>query len=108
MTQYSGTLNTDSLVVQVETFLEELVPEFLEDLKKDVETIMTACGQGDYEAVWTLAHDMKGTGSGYGFEAISDLGRSLERSAVEKNSLKIRALAGALSHYLERVEVVYV
>ena len=108
MTQYSGTLTTDSLVVQVDTFLEELIPEFLEGMKKDVETMMVACGQGNYEAIWTLGHDMKGSGSGYGFEAISDLGRSIERSAVEQNSLKIRALVGALSQYLERVEVVYV
>ena len=105
--QYSGTLATDSLVVHVDPLLEELIPEFLEDRKEDAETMIAACGQGDYETIWTLAHDMKGAGGGYGFEAISDLGRSLERSAEDQNSEKIRTLVGALSHYLEHVEVVY-
>ena len=108
--QYSGTLATDSsgVVARVETLLEELIPEFLEDRKEDVETMIAACGQGDYETIWTLGHDMKGAGCGYGFEAISDIGRCLERSAAEQNSEKIRTLLGALSYYLERVEVVYV
>ena len=106
--QIVGTPAIKSLIVHVESFLEDLIPEFLEDRKVDVESMTAACGQGDYEAIWTLGHDMKGSGSGYGFEAISDLGRSIERSAVEQNSLKIRALVGALSQYLERVEVVYV
>ena len=98
---------TDSLVVHVEAWLEDLIPEFLEDRKDDVETMIAACAQGDYETIRTLGHDMKGSGSGYGFDAISDLGRDLEQSASAQNPEKVNLLLGALSTYLGRVEVVY-
>ena len=50
---------------------------------------------------------MKGSGEGYGFDAITGIGRSLERAAQARQSERIRALVGELVTYLERVEVVY-
>ncbi len=108
MTHVMGTQITDSLIVHVDALLVDLMPEYLDRQIDNVKSMIAACGQGDYETIWTLAHGMKGCGSAYGFEAISDVGRSLERSAVEQNPLQILALTGTLSRYLEHVEVVYV
>ena len=108
MMQSLGTPATNSLTVHVESLLEELVPGYLQDRKEDVDTMTAACGQGDFETIRTLGHDMKGSGGGYGFDAITDIGRDLEQSAIGQNTDKVRQLLGALSTYLERVEVVYV
>ena len=50
---------------------------------------------------------MKGAGGGYGFDAITDIGQSLEQAAKAPDPDEIRKLAGELSTYLDRVEVVY-
>jgi hypothetical protein len=50
---------------------------------------------------------MKGVGGGYGFDAITGIGMSLEQAAKEKDSGEIRKQTEALSNYLERVEVRY-
>ena len=108
MMQSLETPATNSLTLHVESLLEDLIPEFLEDRKEDVETMAVACGQGDYETIRTLGHDMKGSGGGYGFDAITDIGRNLEQSAIGQSPDEVRQLLGILSTYLERVEVVYV
>ena len=97
-----------STVVYVYTDIEDLVPIFLSHQLEDVESIVEACEQRDYEKIQILGHNMKGVGSAYGFDAISEIGASLEQCAKERNSEKIRMLAEEVSVYLERVEVVYV
>lgn len=95
-------------VVYVDVEIEDLVPIFLRNQLEDVESIVEACEQSDYEKIRVLGHNMKGTGSAYGFDAISEIGASLEQSAKEGNSEKVRMLAEEVSVYLERIEVVYV
>ena len=106
MTHYMGTQVTDSLIVHVNALLEDLIPEYLEQQKEDVKCMIAACEQGDYETILSLGHDMKGTGGAYGFDALSDIGGRLVQSAREQNQEEVRQLLGALSTYLERVEVV--
>ncbi len=108
MTEFLETQATDSVIVHVNALLEDLIPEFLEQQKDDVKSMIAAYGQGDYETIQSLGHDMKGTGSAYGFDAISDIGARLEQSAREQNPEEVRQLLGALSNYLELVEVVSV
>ena len=108
MMQFLGTPATDSVIVHVNALLEDLIPEFLEQQKDDVKSMIAACGQGDYETIQRLGHDMKGTGGAYGFDAMSDIGARLEQSAREQNPEEVRQLLEALSTYLERVEVVSV
>ena len=95
-------------VVYIDAEIEDLVPIFLRNQLEDVKSIVEACEQGDYEKIWTLGHNMKGTGSSYGFDAISEIGASLQQFAKERNSEKVRKLAEEVSVYLERLEVVYV
>ncbi len=108
MTQFLGTLATEPVIVHVDALLVDLMPEYLDRQIDNVESMIAACGQGDYETIQWLGHEMKGTGAGYGFDGISDIGGRLEQIACEQNSEEVRQLLGALSNYLERVEVVFV
>ena len=49
---------------------------------------------------------MKGTGSSYGFDAISEIGASLQQFAKERNCEKVRTLAEEVTDYIESVDVV--
>ncbi len=38
--------------------------------------------RGDYATIRTLGHQMAGTGGGYGFDPITEIGGALEESAL--------------------------
>jgi hypothetical protein len=48
---------------------------------------------------------MKGSGGGYGFDEISEIGRALEDAAKQSQAGKIREEIQRLRHYLDHVEV---
>ncbi len=76
--------NRDRIVVQVNPDIEELIPEFLQRRHTDIAAISDALKKGDYETIRILGHSMKGSGGGYGFDAISDIGRRLEQVSIRK------------------------
>ncbi len=61
----------------------------------------------DWDAVRVLGHRMKGSGAGYGFDALGDMGRGIEQAAQEKDANSLREQMEDLATYLERVEVIY-
>lgn len=95
------------IIVHVDEEIEDLIPGFLKNRRKDVETLHEALTSGDYETIRTLGHAMKGAGGGYGFDTITDIGSSLENAAKQKNIEEIRKGIDKLADYLERVEVVH-
>ena len=106
MTQEGNEKKDEKIIVHVDEEIEDLIPGFLENRRNDVKTIEEALDKGDYETIRVLGHKMKGTGGGYGFDAITDLGHSFENAGDEKDSEEIRRLVNELSHYLEHVEVI--
>ncbi len=93
--------------MRVNSALKYLIPTFIKNRHKDVQSIGEALNQGDYEIIQNLAHNMKGSGGGYGFDAISDIGAHLEQAAKDRSAEEVQKWVSELATYLERVEVVY-
>ncbi|OGP52713.1 MAG: phosphotransferase [Deltaproteobacteria bacterium RBG_13_52_11] len=107
MTQQSALKQDGKIIVHVDPDIADLIPGFLENRHKDIKTMGEALAQGDFDAIRLLGHSMKGAGGSYGFDAITDIGKSLEQAAIAKNFAEIQSLVKELSAYLDRVEVVY-
>ncbi len=71
------------------------------------ETSLELLTQDNYDGLQMWGHTLKGVGAGYGFDAISELGQSLERVAMARKSEDISELVDDPSTYLEKIEVVY-
>lgn len=99
--------NNDEIVIHIDTELQPLIPNFLENRHKDVVSILEALKQQDFETILTLGHNMKGMGTAYGFDTISDIGVNIEKAVMVKDSEGMRKSAGELSDYLQRVKIVY-
>jgi len=97
----------EKIIVHADDDTADIIPGFLKNRHRDVETLEDALQNNDYESIGILGHSMKGMGGGYGFDAITDIGMSLEQAAEEKDTGEIRRQAEVLSNYLERVEVRY-
>jgi CheY-like chemotaxis protein len=91
--------------VRVDPLLADLVPSFLESRRNDAGAITASVERGDYENVRILGHNMKGSGGGYGFDRISEIGASLEDAAKREGADEIRAHCTQLVHYLDHVKV---
>ncbi len=94
------------ITVRVRKMVADMVPGFLEHRRQDVKAIREAVDRGDFEAVRVAGHNMKGVGTSYGFEPITEIGRRLEESARAGAAEEVRRQAAALADYLDRVEVV--
>lgn len=101
------TSDNNKIVVIVNADLEELIPDFLANRREDLQSISKSLEAGDYESIRILGHSMKGSGGGYGFDRISEIGKSIEDAANEKNAEIIRQSNEELSNFLDRVEVQY-
>ena len=97
----------EKIVVKADADLEDIIPGFLQHRLEDINKIREAMAQNDYDIIRVLGHSMKGTGGGYGFDAITDIGRSIEEAAKERNIEDIGQSVNDLSSYLDRVEVIY-
>ncbi|MFQ6030811.1 MAG: Hpt domain-containing protein [Dehalococcoidia bacterium] len=97
----------ERIIVQVEAYLESILPDFLARRRGDIESLRQALEQGDFESLRVFGHRMKGTGGAYGLDAVSDLGRTLEQAAQEENCAAMQGLLNLFEEYFDRVEVVY-
>ena len=97
----------EKIVVQIDPDLEDLIPTYLGNRRKDVEAICKALGEKDLETIERLGHTMKGSGGGYGFDIISAIGANLEQAAKENSLDKIKSSLNELSDFMDRVQVVY-
>jgi CheY-like chemotaxis protein len=86
--------------------VEDLVPQYLDRLRSDLAGLAAALQGGDYDAIRVMGHNMKGSGGGYGFDAITKIGASLEAAAKKESDGLIGTGISALGDYLDRVKVI--
>ncbi len=107
MTGINMSNSDDGIVVYVDPDLEEIVPGFLDNRQKDVQTLRTCMENGQLETIRLLGHRLKGDGGGYGFDAISTIGHALEQAALRGDLATIRERTMDLTNFLSRVRIVY-
>lgn len=102
--------NADSTIIRVEIGQElaPAVPEYLENRRLDCSLIAQWLADGNLAEIKLLAHRMIGSGGSYGFDEISEIGESLEYSALGCDDDGIRIAVDRLRSYLSRVTVVYI
>ncbi|WP_222432835.1 PAS domain-containing hybrid sensor histidine kinase/response regulator [Caenimonas sedimenti] len=96
----------DVIEVRANPVLADLIPAFLQNRRKDVIAMRAALADGDFDTVSRLGHSMRGSGGGYGFQAITDIGLALEQAAAVSDGAASQRCLAELSSFLDRVEVV--
>ena len=99
--------SSNRITLTIDLELEEIVPIFLGNRHRDVETLRTSLAAKDFETIRMLGHRMKGDGGGYGFQAISDMGDAMELAAGRHDHPAIERLMTQLADFLSRVTVIY-
>ncbi|MBF0283740.1 MAG: Hpt domain-containing protein [Magnetococcales bacterium] len=97
----------EKIVVHIDSDLEDIAPGYIENRHKDVAALKEALTANDLEVPKVLGHRMKGSGAGYGFDEVTEIGRRMEEAAKAGDGQSIEALTARLEDYLARVEIVY-
>jgi len=97
----------DEHIVKIDRDLEDLIPDYLERRRRDITSIREAVEKNDIETIRILGHTMKGSGGGYGFDRITEIGRDIEEAAKAGNKEKILAQANELKQFLTHLEITY-
>jgi HPt (histidine-containing phosphotransfer) domain-containing protein len=107
MTTEPNANEANALTVHIDPGLEEIVPGFLENRRRDVQILETALEQNDLKTIHVIGHRMRGDGGGYGFDAISVIGATLEQAAARADRVAIQRHTAELIDFLARVRVMY-
>ena len=94
----------DASVVPMNPKFAHLIPQFLQNRRENVISMLDALDRDEFETVKRLGHSMRGSGCSFGFQAITDIGAALEQAAGCANRLASRRLVGRLSSYLDHVD----
>lgn len=100
-------MNAGPITVSIDKDLEDLIPGFLDNRKKDVISLGDALAAGRMETLKSIGHSLKGVGGGYGFHELSVIGAEIERIAKSGETAGIAGLIHQMSDYLARIEIVY-
>ena len=87
--------------------LEDLIPVFLKNRHKEVDTLRVALASADFEQLRQLGHRMKGVGNSYGFTHVSTLGKYIEDGARSGDRASLDARIREYADYLARVQISY-
>lgn len=100
-------IRDERITVRADEELRDLIPGYLDRRREDVALIGEALAREDFESIRSLGHKMKGTGGGYGFPEITEIGGALEEAAKGKRGEDIRRQAEDLQFYLDHIDIVY-
>ena len=95
------------IIVKVDPELAELIPAFLKNRDEDIHLLMEGLKKNNYEIIERTGHGMKGSGSGFGFEAITEIGARIEQAAKHQDTDEVQKGIDELSDYVRRLEVIY-
>ncbi len=87
---------------QIPPDLADLAEEYLSNRCGDATALLEAARAKDFAQAKRRGHNMKGSGAGYGFPRVSELGARIERAAEAGDAEAIERWAEALSEYAER------
>jgi CheY-like chemotaxis protein len=89
--------------IQMPAGLENIVPRYLISRRNEIAEMMAMLAASSFDRIAAIAHNMKGTGTSYGFPALTRMGGALERSAKQRDAGALDAQLAELKEYLGRV-----
>ncbi len=95
----------DKSIEVADPFARQLMARYLKRRQKDVELLGRALADSDFQTIERTGHKLSGSGSAYGLDTVSRLGRDIEDAARQNNAGRIRCLLDELAEFVANVTV---
>ncbi|MGP0073010.1 MAG: ATP-binding protein [Bryobacteraceae bacterium] len=79
-----------------------LVPQYLASKAKQIEEARASLDSRDFGPIRRFGHNLKGTGRGYGFPPMEEMGKEIERAAAEADASRIASQLDALHQFVRQ------
>jgi HPt (histidine-containing phosphotransfer) domain-containing protein len=80
------------------------IPAYLNRRDADVKALQRALAEDDFQGVQEIAHNLKGSGSSYGFSKITEIGDGMEVAAKLGNRKEVGEHLSELFNYLSTIK----
>src|SRR3989442_12410627 len=100
-------MNDEAYKVTVAKDLEDLIPAFMRNRNKELETLKVALAAADFEQLRQLGHRMKGVGNSYGFAHVSVLGQGTEDGARRGDRASLESHIAQYGDYVAKVQIAF-
>jgi len=100
-------MDDKSNLVTVPRDLEDLIPVFMSNRKKELDALRVALAAADFEQLRQLGHRMKGVCNSYGFAQVSDFGKHVEDGARSGDRALLESTIVRYTEFLSRVQITY-
>jgi PAS domain S-box-containing protein len=100
----SPSATTEPLAVNIPRGMEEAAKRYIRSRRKEVPQMLDFFQSNNFKQIQVLAHNMKGTGTPYGFPDLTRLGRSIETAARDNNAVRLSEQLNELSAYVQEAE----
>lgn len=94
--------------VEIDVDLQDLIPQFVENRKKDIASLEQLIQSGDTVAVAQLAHKIKGAAAGYGFAELSELAAQLEKAVKNGEEISLADIVKKMRIHFLNIDIQYV
>ncbi|MDB5432043.1 MAG: multi-sensor hybrid histidine kinase, partial [Caulobacter sp.] len=84
--------------------IAELTPAYLKACRENVALMSAALDRADFQPVTILGHNLRGSGGGFGFQPITEIGAGLEQAGEDGDDVVSREWLAQLTAYLDHVE----
>ncbi len=85
--------------------VSSLASGYLRRAREKSTQIIAAVERNDFESIRTSGHNMRGTGTSYGFPRLTELGKQIEGAATKKDPAAVRTAVHELIAYLDQVTI---
>ncbi len=65
---------------------QELISDYLDYLKSSLSSLKENLGSKNFKKIRKFGHNLKGTGTGYGYAEFTKIGKTIEQAAIDEKS----------------------
>jgi CheY-like chemotaxis protein len=95
----------DRIVVRIDAELVDLSHAYLANRAIEVDEIKAALERNDFEKIDRIGHNMRGSGSMFGFEDLTAIGTELQRAVAAGDGARITRLRERMREFVSLVEI---
>lgn len=99
------TQGNDERVNIADPFAKKLIASYLEKREADLEILRSSLAECDLEYIRLKGHNLSGSGSAYGLDRISEIGKALEAAAIDQDIDTISEQIDVLEHYIHNLHI---
>lgn len=98
----------DTIQVRVDEDLKDIVDDYLNNIKEQIQIMKIKLDEKAFDDISAIAHQLKGSGSSYGFGIITESGKKIESAAKECDYNALKDCIHHLAVDLENIDIVFV